>query len=127
LQLKILVQTENFPLPCDSLDFSADALIKSCVKNVCYPSSSQCSFDLRCLSLPCLNSTHPILYDYKNCKNFCLSANTYQSYYSDSYGNCCDVQKMDCSGLCNGKSKVTTNIVSSLVYCCPSTMTVVRK
>lgn len=65
-----------------------------------------CNLELNCLELDCLNSSLPILYEYKNCNNVCPSSTTYNYYYENNL-NCCSSNNFDCLGICNGTNVIT--------------------
>jgi hypothetical protein len=83
-----------------------------------------CNLELNCLELDCLNSSFPILYEYKNCDGLCPSSTIPKSnyYYIESEvfnATCCGENEFDCLGLCNGENYITyeNNNFDSEVCC----------
>ena len=124
---------------CESTVYGTSALSPSCIAGYCpatsgaFPTSSKqsyynmsiCKISLPCLSFPCDNATSPVPYKRKDCMGRCESSGIQSTYFTDAKGACCSLDRLDCAGICNGKSLISNNSEGSL-YCCPEHITVVQ-
>lgn len=118
---------------CEDTVYGTSALFPSCITGYCPPSlnaqpasskrnyynSSVCTISLPCLSFPCDSTTSPVPYKSKDCRGMCESKNLKSKYFTDLNGTCCSLDRLDCSGVCDGTSVVSNNSAGAL-YCCPS-------